>query len=131
MEYQAVFHVHRNPELVRIPNQKSPFHTFTSCLFKNNLIKIITFFVSGYPFCFKIYQLKFCVQSYILMRAIRNAEFLKFFDLVLVYYKVSHDVTILPSHYFVSPLNARFQRPDLTYHQLSSTPPPPLQTFLI
>jgi hypothetical protein len=50
------------------------------------------------------------------MRAIRPAEFLNFFDLVLVYYKISHDVTILPSHSFVSPLNARFQRPDLTYH---------------
>jgi len=32
------------------------------------------------------------------MRALRTAEFLNFFNLVLVYYKVSHDVTILSSH---------------------------------
>jgi hypothetical protein len=125
MESQAVFHVHRSPEFVHILSQKSPFHTFTNCLFKKNLIKIITSFVSGSPFCFKVYRLKFYVQSYLLMHAIRTAEFLTFFDLVLIYYKVSHDVTILPSNYFVSPLNARFQRPDLIYHQLSSNPPPP------
>jgi hypothetical protein len=48
-----------------------------------------------------------------------HCRILDFFELVLVYYKVSRDVTIVRTYYY--PLNARFQLPDLTYHQHSPT----------